>query len=219
MKNILQKFTINPSVKVKAKGEDGLAEDVWELCDIINFIPQKIVHVGAAGCHTEPTFLNAIKNSYVILFEPKIEFYNELIEAFSDKKNVSIFNIGIYNKIGKFKFYNKWATTCLEECIKIPDLLSEKDSFDENDTFFANCALFSGFDDGRIDFLAIDTNGAEWYCLEKVISRPAIICIETHYTYRNYRNPFINQIYRWMYDNHYVKYAINESVTVFLRIK
>lgn len=219
MKNNAQRFTINPTIKVNTDSNEKYAENVYEICKRLRLFPFHIVQIGAANSG-EFEFMDFIKmGSKAILFEPHPTFYKELIDKWGKIDNITIYDIGIYNQVGKFKFYEKWASSCLEECSKIPLILHYDQKFDENNIFFANCALFSGFDEGNIDLLLIDSNGAEWYCLEKLISRPTIICIETHYIYRNYVNPYIQKIDAWMVLNDYIIYAKNESDTVFLRTK
>ena len=219
MKNDLQKFTINPIVKTAIDPELKLAEDVFELCRRVRFIPETIVQIGAANAGDFEFMPFIERGSKAILLEPHPEFYKILKEKWGGINNISIFECGIYNKVGKFKFYEKWAATCLEECSKNANYLPDDQVFDENEVFFANCCLFSGFDNGEIDLLLVDTNGAEWYVLEELKSRPKIICLETHYIYRNYKTLFIEKIYAWMTLNNYIIYAKNESDTVFMRIK
>lgn len=221
-KTIAQKFNLNFSIQengglnIQPLKEPKLVNDIFAICQHLNFIPKNICQVGASNSG-EFEFMEFIdKGSKAILFEPHPEFYDELVEKWGDNPNINIFQLGIYNKIGKFRFYEKWASTCLEECALIPGLLNEPIKIGDR-YFYANCAFISGFDDGTIDLLLIDSNGAEWYCLEKLISRPKIICIETHYVYNDYKNPFLSKIWGWMDINNYRPFAVNESDTVFIK--
>jgi len=62
---------------------------------------------------------------------------------------------------------------------------------------------FDDVDDGTIDGLALDAEGAEWYVLEKLRSRPAVISVEMEGP-DSYKSPFFAQINNWMQQNNYV---------------
>lgn len=72
------------------------------------------------------------------------------------------------------------------------------------------------FDNGMIDVLAVDTEGCEYYALEKLISRPKLICLETHGD--KYMNPMINEIVAWMNTNGYGVGLQSESDTLFVKV-
>jgi hypothetical protein len=158
-----------------------------------------------------------------LLFEPHPDFYQEICQKWDNIPGISIFDLGIHNKVGRFKFYEKWASTCLEECLESclprsnnfkPDEIEEIKR--ENKHFYCNCILFDGIDDGNIDLLYLDCQGAEWYCIERMKSRPGVICVETHYIFTAYQNPYLEEITTWMDLNHYILAAANESDSIFL---
>jgi hypothetical protein len=71
----------------------------------------------------------------------------------------------------------------------------------EEDKFVANSIIFSEIDKGTFDLISIDIEGAEWYVIKHMISRPNIISIETHGKF--YTNPNIREIKNWMQLNNY----------------
>lgn len=213
-KNDQQKFTLSPNFKIE-NNEERLFEDIFYLCKALNFIPKKICQIGAANSENLE-YMEFIENgSKALLFEPNPPSYEELKNKFSYHPNISIFKIGIYNKSGKFKFDEDIGCTSISEIAKTPIKCSsvEKPS---GRFFYGECAKISGFDDGDIDLLLIDTEGSEFECIQHLISRPVLICIETHYIYSSYINPNIEKIYAWMTLNNYCKIAQNESDTIFM---
>lgn len=77
--------------------------------------------------------------------------------------------------------------------------------------------IISTYDNGQIDILAVDTEGCEYYALETLVSRPKLICLETHG--QAYINPMIDQIVNWMTVNGYGVAGQTESDTLFIRLE
>ena len=76
---------------------------------------------------------------------------------------------------------------------------------------------FDVFDDGSIQGLVIDTEGSEWHVLERLRSRPLVICVEMEGP-SGYRNPFFDRIEAWMrtesYQRHSIEHIIHAEGTV-----
>jgi len=47
-------------------------------------------------------------------------------------------------------------------------------------TFVAPCERFSEIDDGTIDTLIVDIEGAEWFVIKHMKSKPLVVSLETH---------------------------------------
>jgi hypothetical protein len=54
-------------------------------------------------------------------------------------------------------------------------------------------------DPADIDILLVHVEGAEYYVIKHLLSRPKIIVLETHY--RNFVNPYMREIDHWMAGN------------------
>ena len=67
-----------------------------------------------------------------------------------------------------------------------------------------------------IDILCVDTEGAEWFVLKNLISRPKIITLETHGI--RYTNPYLSEIMQWMKDNNYLPIGRDSSDTIFKKL-
>jgi hypothetical protein len=75
---------------------------------------------------------------------------------------------------------------------------------------------FDTVDDGTIDIISIDAEGADWFVLKYMKSRPRILMLETHLTRCGYINPFIKEITAWMKKNCYSKLATEATDTTWL---
>ena len=53
---------------------------------------------------------------------------------------------------------------------------------------------FQMIDTGDIDVLAVDTEGAEWFAIQKMTSRPYLVRLETHFLNSGWRNPYLEEI-------------------------
>ena len=58
-------------------------------------------------------------------------------------------------------------------------------------------------DPGDIDILCVDTEGAEWFVVREMQSRPCLVRLEMHFTHSGWRNPYDAQIRGRMADMGY----------------
>ena len=65
------------------------------------------------------------------------------------------------------------------------------------DRVHVQCRRFRHYDDGTIDFLLCDCEGAEWLVIEDMASRPKAIQLELVLK-KGYRNPHLGDIEAWM---------------------
>ena len=82
-------------------------------------------------------------------------------------------------------------------------------------SFTVPAVTFDTIDDGTIDVLAIDIEGGEWFVLRHLVSRPAIISVETHG--KRYVNPYRAEIDAWMRAEGYGAWYRDDSDTVYRR--
>ena len=64
---------------------------------------------------------------------------------------------------------------------------------------------FADFDDGTIDYLTVDIEGCEWYVIQALRSRPAVISVEMKVD-KIYVNPHYAEIETWMQREGYVQH-------------
>ncbi|TSA41000.1 MAG: FkbM family methyltransferase [Verrucomicrobiales bacterium] len=72
-------------------------------------------------------------------------------------------------------------------------------------------------DTGIIDILCVDIEGAEWYVIEKLVSRPFMVRVETHFSHSGYRNPFYDEIFNHMKNLGYSMIVQDVSDTLWMR--
>jgi FkbM family methyltransferase len=147
------------------------------------------------------------------MFEPHPDFFKMLEKEFKDISNLKIHNLAIGDK-------NEMVGFCFHACsLKDnpynPASKNNNWAEDKDIIIEVQSSTIDKFDDGTIDLLTVDTEGSEWFTLKYLISRPKILCIETHGG--NYVNPYLNDITKWMGDNEYIAYAYDLSDTVFIK--
>jgi FkbM family methyltransferase len=72
-------------------------------------------------------------------------------------------------------------------------------------------------DPGNLDVLHVDTEGAEWFAIRNLVSRPKIIGVETHLAFHAYVNPHLADIEAWMASNGYEVLCRTVADTIWVR--
>lgn len=135
-----------------------------------------------------------------VLFEPVVSFYKEILNEIPIGSNVKLYNIVIYDYNGKCDFVESSQMSHIKGINSPYTQFKASDGVDK----YYTCAKITDFDKGDIDLLFLDMEGAEWFVLKYLISRPGKIIVETELASR-YKNPFLNEIQKWMQVNRYSK--------------
>jgi FkbM family methyltransferase len=135
---------------------------------------------------------------------------------FQGKKNVTIHPVAVYEEEGEISLLHRKASTFLEIIQKSPSIVNDYYQPEEEDRITVKCTKFSTIDDGSIDLLSVDIEGAEWYVIKHLVSRPMVISVETHG--KRYKNPYISEIKNWMEANDYAAWYRDNSDTVYIHI-
>jgi FkbM family methyltransferase len=149
------------------------------------------------------------------LVEPDPESIRRIKEVWGGSANVTLYPKAIYPKRGPVKLLQRQASTFLAELPASPALVNDSYSLDEKDAFLAEAVPFSDIDDGTIDVLSVDIEGAEWFVIQSLASRPQVISVETHGKY--YQNPYLRELKRWFADNGYAIWYKTNSDSVYFR--
>lgn len=153
----------------------------------------------------------------VLMFEAKKQYADDAKRVFGMYDYVKIYNVAIFNENrDKLKLYDRNASSFIEG-LQAPNVVNSGYKPNEAHAFYVEARTFDTYDDGDIDILTCDIEGAEWFMLEKMISRPKILCLETHHKKLGYRNPYMNNISKWLNNNGYVKYCDDITDTVYLK--
>jgi FkbM family methyltransferase len=141
------------------------------------------------------------EGSNVTLFEPQKVYYDMLVKEFGVLENVTIYPYGIHETSGSLKLYiPQQGGDCIESSAFIENTKSPwVQIHNDGPVKVENIEVrtMDEFDDGNIDVLIIDTEGCEWYALEKMKSRPDFIAIEMAHKTKPYVNPNYQKIIDW----------------------
>ena len=184
------------------------------ITDRLNFTPRVLFEVGVCQPHDSHVkdFLDGATKA--VLFEPHPFYFARLKLAFGENSNVTIHNVAIYKEEGTVKLFNRNASTFVEG-VQSPAKVNDGYSENESDVFAVKADTFDKYDTGDIDLLAIDTEGCEWFAIQKMKSRPRLICVETHGM--RYTNPYLKEILLWMDRNGYKALETDASDTIFVK--
>jgi FkbM family methyltransferase len=134
-----------------------------------------------------------------VLFEPVTAYYEEIIKASKDFINVQVHDIAIYDYTGECILFECGIQSFIQG-LNSPYLqLNSNSGITEKS---CKCAKISDFDKSDIELLFLDIEGAEWFVLKHLISRPKKIIIEME-LFSRYKNPFSKEIQGWMAVNNY----------------
>jgi FkbM family methyltransferase len=149
------------------------------------------------------------------LVEPDNKSIAAINQFFSKQKNITLFPYAIYDYNGTIKLAKAEASTFISELKASPALVNDAYKVSEENSYEVPCRLFSTIDSGDIDLLSIDIEGAEWYVLKSMTSRPKVISVETHGN--SYQNPFLQEIEQWIETNNYKIWYKDQSDTVYIQ--
>ena len=119
-------------------------------------------------CRTKRFWGN--KNCDCHLFEPNPKLFEILVKQSQSFDNVTVYNVGISNenKIGEIYL----ADNCsFIKGVDSPCSMQEgtKQEYESWDRSPVELYTIDKYDTGNIDLLLIDTEGSEWFVLEKLI--------------------------------------------------
>ena len=149
-----------------------------------------------------------------ILVEPDKKSLSKIRSVFKND-NVVIVPYAIYDYNGELELVQREASTFAKDLPSSPALDNDNYTINNQDTFKVKCMVFNDVDPGNIELLSIDTEGCEWYVIKNLVSRPKVICLETHGRY--YTNPFIREIGQWMKMHNYNAWYKTKSDTIYYK--
>lgn|GEM_PF-330447 len=154
------------------------------------------------------------KGTRTTLVEADPESVALIRDCFDEYPNVQIHSVAVFDRRGRVKLSRAKASTFITELPQSPALVNDSYLKNPDNEFETDCVLFSDIDDGTIDLLSIDIEGAEWFVLSYMKSLPKVVSVETHGKY--YTNPYIDKIRAFMFGNGYKEWFMDKSDTVYL---
>ncbi len=179
------------------------------------FTPKNMCEVGVY-LPEESNVLQFINDGIAAtLVEADPNYVVQMKEYFKAKPKVTFVEAAVFDSKGNVELSRTGASTFISNLEKSPALINDGYQVNEEEKFTAKAILFSEIDNGDFDLLSVDIEGAEWFVIKHLVSRPAVISLETHGKY--YVNSKLPEISRWMADNDYHIWYKDKSDTVYVK--
>lgn len=178
------------------------------------FTPKHVAEIGVWHPNTSNVYRYIQDGIKTTLIEPDPESIKLIKSEFNNKSNVSLHEVALCDFNGQVDLYKRQSSTFVSLLPSSPAMVNDNADLQKTDKFTAEAILFSGIDDGTIDLISIDTEGSEWFVIKNMISRPAVISIETHGGI--YINPYLSELLNWMHDHNYTLWYKDKSDSVFV---
>jgi len=179
--------------------------------------PRHVVEVGACGSeHIQMWPFVFDKKCRIQLVEPNPVGAAEIRAAYAGFPNIEVLEYAVAEDFGRMtllvpdgtKNPDAPASAYLESLPGSPYLSREAAGRAEKLlSVRVETVPFSHIDDGTIDGLSVDTEGAEWFVLKTMKSRPAVISVEMEGP-NGYKNPYCTEIEDWVAANGYVRHSV-----------
>lgn len=188
--------------------------ELYRRCKTKGYAPTSVVEVGVYIPETS-NVINFIEDGVkTLLVEADPKTVEKIKARFGSFKNVVCKQVAVFDYNGTVKLAQRASSTFISS-LKSPAVVNDSYTIKEEDEFEVPAITFDTIDDSKIDLLSIDIEGAEWFVLKHMKSRPIVISIETHGKY--YINPYFEQIDQWMKANSYKLWYKDKSDSVYSR--
>ena len=179
------------------------------------FSPRHVAEIGVYLPETSNVYEFILAGVRCTLVEANPDAAAKIRKHFAEKHNVSLFALAVSDKHGTLELVRRGASTYSADIEGSPAVVNDRYRLRDADRFSVDAVTFDEIDDGTIDVLSVDIEGVEWYVIKHMVSRPAVISLETHAGL--YRNPYMAEISAWMRDNRYVRWYLSDSDSIFVR--
>lgn len=149
------------------------------------------------------------------LFEPLKSFYDDIKQNTIKYENVFVYNVAIYDKSENLVFLVSDEESSI---LGLNSPLAQQNflplsNIPPKETVVES-KMITDFDKGDIDLLLLDMEGAEYFVLKHLISRPKVIVVEMEiensaFLNGRYKNPYSDEINDWMKNNNYHSFFKN----------
>lgn len=188
--------------------------ELYRRCKSKGFKPTSVVEVGVYIPETS-NVINFIEEGVkTLLIEADPKTVEKINSRFGSFKNVTCKQVAVFDYNGTVKLAQRASSTFISS-LKSPAVVNDRYAIKAEDEFEVEAVTFDTLDDGLVDLLSIDIEGAEWFVLKHMKSRPAIISIETHG--KHYINPYLREIIHWMKLNNYQIWFKDKSDSVYVQ--
>ncbi|MBK9256268.1 MAG: FkbM family methyltransferase [Saprospiraceae bacterium] len=189
---------------------------LYQKCKQKNYRPKKICEVGVF-LPEESNVLGFIKDDIpTTLIEADPIYAQNIRTYFEDRKNVEVVEAAVFDYRGTVELCRRASSTFISQLSSSPALVNDRYEVKGEDIFTVKSIVFDDVDKGAFDLVSIDIEGAEWYVIKNMVSRPDILSIETHGKY--YINPQMELISDWLNKNKYQLWYKDDSDSVYIKM-
>lgn len=176
------------------------------------FSPRHVMEVGAYQAETAHSKQFIVSGARVELVEPQASALESIRAAYGHCPNVTIHPVAIADESGSVLLVSRGASSHTVNASETP-----AGSMCAGDAAFETvpAVRFDSIDDGTIDLLFCDIEGAEWKVISRMKSLPEVIVVETHG--HRYLNPRIMRLVGWLVRRGYRLAGHDAADTVWAR--
>lgn len=178
------------------------------------FAPDHVAEVGVWNPELSNVLEYIEEGIRCTLVEPDPEAARKIRERFGDAPHVTLHQVAVFDRSGRVDLFRLAQSTFVAE-VESPAVVNEGYVPDPEDRLTVEARTFDEIDDGSIDLLSVDVEGSEWFVLKHMVSRPAVLSLETHGA--RYVNPHLPRIERWLRTNAYTVWYRTKTDSVFVR--
>jgi FkbM family methyltransferase len=189
--------------------------DLCALLERKGFLPRHVAEVGVYHPATSNILPYVRQGLRCTLVEPDPRSIAAIKEHFAGLPNVTLHEVAVFDRGGRIELTQRQASTFVSELSASPAIVNDGYQDRAEDRFTVEARTFDQLDDGSIDLLSVDVEGSEWFVVKHMVSRPAVLSLETHGG--AYRNPHLGEILRWTRSEGYQVLAKTLADTVFVR--
>jgi len=179
------------------------------------FQPMHVAEVGVYHPETSNLYDYIVEGVRTTLVEPDPKSIKLIKEFSTNRDNITLHEVAVYKHSGKITLAQREASTFVSELDSSPAIVNDQYRVDDQDVFEVVARTFDEIDDGTIDLLSVDIEGSEWFVIQNLVSRPAVISIETHGAM--YTNPNLRELRDWLEKNQYTAWYKDRSDTVYVK--
>lgn len=182
--------------------------------------PRRVAEIGVGGqkkyIHVDSLIQKGVP---ALLVEPHPKSCNLLREIYKNSNHVETHEVALSDHCGIATLYDANMSSYLEGTVSP---FSIQIGTQPKEHHRVACTTFDTIDPGDIDIMFIDVEGAEYFVLKHMVSRPKIIQIEVGKTQETslitkFTNSRIIEIRRWFDENGYqFAFAADENDLVYI---
>ncbi|MBF0470134.1 MAG: FkbM family methyltransferase [Gammaproteobacteria bacterium] len=193
--------------------KENCNSELWRKVNSKGFHPNHVAEVGVGYPNTSNVYGYIEMGVKTTLVEPNPDSILLIKEKF-DGKNITLHQAAICDYSGEVELCMRQSSTFVADLTSSPALVNDSCNIAASTKKVVKALRFDEVDDGTIELLSIDTEGSEWFVLKNMVSRPAVISVETHGGI--YQNPYLEQILDWLQRNRYKLWYKDKSDSVFV---